>query len=179
MLDRIVRIIQLYTGNADLPSLALPDHTLQPVWCDHTHIVVQAEDILSLCKGIAKIVQCRIVESGFPVYDTYVVFSVDFFIVIKRFLLCAVVFDDDDLIMMVSRFLFDGIQTLLQGIPLILIRDQDRYQRLSLYFVFHAVKARKLRIRHFCFFPASVNMLQNRTFSRIIGIFFAQRIIGR
>ena len=91
----------------------------------------------------------------------------------------AVVFDDDDFIIVVCGFLFDGIQTLLKRIPLIFVRDQDRYQRFSLYFVFHAVKARKLRISHYSFLPASVDMIQNRTFSRIIGIFFAQRIIGR
>ena len=102
MLDRIIRIIQFHSHNADLFSLTLSDHPLQPVRCDHRHIVIQAENIIAFCKCEPEIVQGRIIKARLPVNDPDAVPAVNLFVIIKNLLPGAVILHNNNLIITIG-----------------------------------------------------------------------------
>ena len=66
-----------------LLPLAVPQKFLEPVACNHRHIVVQKHEIVSLCLGRAEIVDGRIVKFPLPANHTHLILSVNALVKVK------------------------------------------------------------------------------------------------
>lgn len=65
MLHRVVRVIQLRADRPDLRSLQIGHHLFHKIGCDNFHIVIEKQEILSLCLFDAEIIDRRIVKALF------------------------------------------------------------------------------------------------------------------
>ena len=103
MLDRIIRIKQLYTYCSDLPALTHSKHFCQPAFCNNCHIIIQEQKILPICITCSIIVDCRIIESLLPCYNCNVImFFLDFFIILKSLLFFTVVLYNNKFIILIN-----------------------------------------------------------------------------
>ena len=111
MLHRVVRVIQLRADRPDLRSLQIGHHLFHKIGCDDFHIVIEKQEILSLCLFDAKIIDRRIVKALFWILQDTDALCFEFFVIGKRCFLSAVVLNNQNLIGWIHALLLNGFQT--------------------------------------------------------------------
>ena len=111
MLHRVVRIIQLRADRPDLRSLQIGHHLFHKIGCDDFHIVIEKQEILSLCLFDAEIIDRRIVKALFWILQDTDALCFEFFVIGKRCFLSAVVLNNQNLIGWIHALLLNGFQT--------------------------------------------------------------------
>lgn len=132
MLDRIIRIKQLYTYCSDLPALTHSKHFCQPAFCNNCHIIIQEQKILPICITCSIIVDRRIIKFFFPANDSNLRIFLQFFVICKNLLRSTVILYNDDLIILIFCFFFYGCNTRMKRFFLIFIWNDDRNKRFSM-----------------------------------------------
>ena len=97
-----------------------------------------------------KVIQFRIVKLVRIINNMYLI-RFYFLIIRKCFFFLTVIFNNDDLIICISRF-FDCSKTFVETFHLIFIWDDNGYQRSAQKFIFYTIESKIL-----CFFHRSCN----------------------
>ena len=172
MLDRIVRIIKLCSYCTNIFTLCIHKKLLHPVRTDHFRIVVQEQQILSFCLFNSHIIDSGIVKSTFIGYNLYFWITFQFFVVITDALLYTVIFHYHDLIIFPGRFLLNRSNTASQIFHMILIRNYNTDQRLSIDRILDLKNSRECTSAlHFHFNSIIItHMIMNCSLGRINGV---------
>ena len=135
MLNRPVRIIELCSDRTDFVLLTKSQQLLDPAFASHFGIIVQQDQVLTVCLRHCKIVDRRIVKAArIPQNPKSAIRLLPQQTLIIRLCLClhTIIFNYENLIIRIRRLLPDRSKTAPQVFHMVLIRDQDRDKRHSL-----------------------------------------------
>ena len=93
-----------------------------------------------------------------------------FFIVGEGLGLFTVVFHNHDLKIRIIRLFIDGFKAGIEGLHLILVRNQNRHQRLTFDFQAHFIEDENACVLHFRLIPQTGVMLSEGLFAGLDGI---------
>lgn len=93
-----------------------------------------------------------------------------FFIVGEGLGLFTVVFHNHDLKIRIIRLFIDGFKAGIKGLHLILVRNQNRHQRLTFDFQAHFIEDENTCVLHFRLIPQTGVMLSEGLFAGLDGI---------
>ena len=178
MLNGVVLVIHSCSHSAHIASHAVAQKLLQTVLIDNFRIIVQKQDIFTLCKSGSVIIDSRIVKLSVPVnHMSLWILCLQLFIILEGFLLRTVVFHNNILVILICGFFVNGIHAPLQICNMILIGNNNGDQRIMVPDKPCAVKTQKLSLKHLCVDPGSLIMLFNSPFSCLKSIGLAFRIL--
>ena len=177
VLNRIILIVQSCTDNSDITAAAVAEHFFDAVVVDHLCVIIQQQQIRSVCVLYTEIVDFGIVEVSFVIaYMSLAALFLQFLIVRKGLLLRAVVLHNNKLQIWIAGFFQNRLHTAIQIIDVILIWNNNRNQRLFVENVFRPIQAEELTVLYRCMDAFSLIMRFNRSSSGFKCILLALRI---
>ena len=181
MLDGIVLVEKSCAHGADLLPLTEAQHLLQEILRDQLGIIVQEQEILSLRKVHAEIVDGGIVELSLPAdHPDIGVCLLNLLVIVPGFLLGRVVLHDHKFHIAVGGLLFDIPETGIQVRRVVLVRNDDGNQRISHDLPGGVVNAEVHSLFHLLIGdPHPVVVGHDGSRPRLEGVHLALRIAGR
>ena len=177
MLDRIVLVVQSRTDNSDITAAAVAEHFFDAVIVDHLCVIIQQQQIRSVCVPDTEIVDFGIIEVSFViVYLNLAALFLQFFIIGKSLLFRTVVLHNNKLQIRITGFFQNRLYAAVQIIDVVFVRNDNRDQRLFIENIFRPIQAEKLAVLHRCMDSFSLIMRLNRSSSGFKRILLALRI---
>ena len=178
VLHSIILIIETRSHSSNIRSHTVSQKLFQTIRTDDLRIVVEKKQILTFGMRSTEIVDGGIVENAIPVHHMSLrIGGFQLFIISECLIFRTVVLHDHILIIAVSRFFFDGINTSLQIIDVIFVRDDNGDQRFFLPEEFRAVKTKILALLDLYRNTDPVIMSFNGTCACVKGVHLAFRIL--
>src|SRR6185437_2660385 len=130
MLDDTVGVVQFGTDGSHVATESVLQETLQPIFVDDLHVVIQKEEDFASGLPNPEIDRRRIIErlvpGNYPNFRPLLRLGV----ISERPWVLAVIFYYNYLVILVSRS-GDGIETAAQNLRVVLARDDDRNERAT------------------------------------------------
>ena len=151
VLDRIVRVVELGTHGTHIGALAVAEQLAQEVGRQNFNVIIEQQQMLTLGKRCAKIVDGREIERAFPLkcHD-----PAGREPVMQRFIVgeCRrvgrVVLDDDDLKIVIPGVFVQACQAAVQIIGVVFVRDQHADLRAARQLIPDLERPGRIRHRH-------------------------------
>ena len=181
MLDRIIFIKKSGAHGTHILTLTKSQHFFYKILCDQFNIIVHEQQILTVRILHTKIIDRRVIELPLPVHHMHLrKLFLDLLIIFERLRVCAVVFYDDKLQVLIGSFCQHRSDAVVKIQSMILIRNDHRHQRITDDLKCRVINAVIHAFFHFlCSNSHTVIMSHDRAGTGLECVKFAFRIAGR